>query len=137
MASLMLSVSVLGAAMWSLYGRYYGFSNTQITDVQCGAETVWRDEYIGEVYFPSNIKGSMFFNGTTRSDEKARSGHYSAKLSEQANYTFTYKLYNIRGGDTIHAEVWCWGAVGNLWLVSPKNKLFLAENKPIETDSAG
>ena len=135
--ALVASLCVLGAALYAAYDRYYGFKNAQILDIQCDAEKIWRDEYIGEVYFYSNIDGQMFFNGTSRSEEKARSGRYSAKLSPQANYTFTYKLYNTHLGDTIRTEVWYLGENASLWLVNSKKNVYLAENKPSETDAKG
>ena len=135
--SLVASLWVLSAALYAAYDRYYGFKNAQILDIQCDAEEIWRDEYIGEVYFYSNIDGQMFFNGTSRSEEKARSGRYSAKLSPQANYTFTYKLYNTHLGDTVRTEVWYLGENASLWLVNSKKNVYLAENKPSETDAKG
>jgi uncharacterized membrane protein len=134
--SLVICITVLLGAIQSLCKRYYVFPNKQL-EIICDSEMTWRDEYIGEIYFKTNVSEVMLFNGFSKSNEDARSGSYSSKVTPQKNYGATFKLYNLTVGDTLDAEVWYHGEGGELWINSAENNVFLAQNNVKETDIKG
>ena len=131
-----MTIIILLGASQSLYNRYYGFPN-KYPEIVCDAETGWTDEYMGEIYFKSNIPDIMIFNGVTISTEKARSGTHSSKVTTQNPYGATLRLYNYSVGDTLQAEVWYHGQGGTLWMTNAAHNGYFAQSKVIETDSNG
>jgi uncharacterized membrane protein len=131
-----MAVIVLLGASQSLYTRYYAFPN-KYPEIICDAEATWTDEYMGEIYFKSNISDVMIFNGSTISAEKARSGSHSSKVTTQNPYGATLRLYNYAVGDTLQAEVWYHGEGGTLWMTSAAHDGYFAQNKVVETDLSG
>jgi Predicted membrane protein (DUF2142) len=134
--SLLLCLAVLCGATQSLYLRYYAYSKKHL-EIICDADTTWTDEYMGEIYFKTNTPEVMVFNGVTHSNEQARSGSYSSKVTKQNPYGATFRLYNFTEGDTLKAEVWYFGQGGTLWMTSAAHDGYKAENRVTETDAKG
>jgi hypothetical protein len=127
---------VLVGATFSMYKRYYAYPNETL-NIVCDSESTWQDDYMGEIYFKTNIPDIMVFNGITQSNEKAHSGNYASKTTTQAPYGATFRLYNYALGDTLQAEVWYYGDGGMLWVTCSENNVFLAQSNIVETDAKG
>jgi uncharacterized membrane protein len=134
--SLIMCIVVLASATQSLYYRYFSYSKKHL-EISCDLDTTWKDEYIGEIYYKTNVPEVMLFAGATQSNEKFRSGSYSSKVTKQNPYGATLRLYNLDEGDTLKTEVWYFGEGGSLWITCAKHNLFNAQNNVTETDANG
>lgn len=130
------AVVILIAMLQTLFFRYYAAETTD-SDMVCDAENVYEDDYMSGIYFTTNTPDRMLSNGATRSDVKARSGRYASALGNGRHYGMTYRLYNLSVGDTIKAAVWHYGEEGVLWVVSPNNALFEAQDTISAPDENG
>jgi hypothetical protein len=69
----------------------------------CDAELLSEDHLS---FIMKNDSLLLFQNGDTRSDEFARSGKYSSKLSENSPYGMTIKINDLKVGESITISVW-------------------------------
>jgi hypothetical protein len=104
----------------------------------CNAESLSNDQHS----FLSNSDSAVLFqNGDTRSDEFARSGKYSSKLSESSPYGMTIKLNGLKYGESFEINVWRkkddksnGGIVAS---ANSKTPYYNTDYKVVNADSAG
>lgn len=119
-----------------LYERYYSRDSKDI-EIFCDMETLYRDDYMGTIYFLSDKTDKVFFNGNSSTDEQARSGNRSSKVSPSTIYGATHRVYNLSKGDTLHAEIWYKGKGGTLWITNVPSNTFSAQSQIVKTDDKG
>lgn len=116
----------------TLYERYYKVPYLKSLTITCDAETVTNDNL-----FQTNISSVLLENGNTRSDEKSKSGRYSARLTPDRQFGFTYRLYNCKKGDSLKIETWRLGTTGGIIIQGGKDDFYLGQASPFEKDSMG
>ncbi|MFA6923216.1 MAG: hypothetical protein WC223_03090 [Bacteroidales bacterium] len=105
--------------------------NRKVVSIFCDAETLSDNKYS---FIGTNNR--IFSNGNTQSNEKFLSGKYSAKLTKDSPYGFTYIIGKLKSGDELFISVWRYKSNTDASLIlSAKNtkKLYIAENKAIKT----
>lgn len=113
----------------------WGLSLKQPTKdiIFCGAEEVHGPNYVDHGY--------EFANAKTQSDQKARSGKYSALLNKTQAYGMRYTMSDFKVGDRYCASIWKWSEAGNNgYLAIQGNEgsdFFMQENGPVESDDKG
>ncbi|MBX3165622.1 MAG: DUF2142 domain-containing protein [Bacteroidetes bacterium] len=126
---ILFSFFSLSFTSYTLYKRYYvPLVKTIIT---CDAETLSEDNS-----FKTNLPNVFLQNFNNQSEEKSRSGKYSAKLTPQNQFVFTHRLYDCRYGEFITAEVWRFGESGNI-VISGSSNDFCVWSQVAEKDSLG
>ncbi|MEM7101919.1 MAG: right-handed parallel beta-helix repeat-containing protein [Bacteroidota bacterium] len=83
---------------------YWSDSMGRTIGIFCNAETIVESEKGQKILFKNNRH--LFYNGQTRSDEKARSGKYSSLVNDQQKYGIRYDLLNPEPGKFYEASVW-------------------------------
>lgn len=94
-----------GIALLAIVGIYLirPDKKGELSVVECGAESRALD---GTKWMFTNDQGQSFRYGHTQSDEFARSGHYSSKISGENLYGIYYRIEEVRPGDHYYASVW-------------------------------
>lgn len=82
-------------------------------DVTCDAETITDDNI-----FYTTSSGYRFESGVSRSNEKALSGKFSAKLTPSNPYAMTLKMDSLHPGDKFEVSAWRRGGFNDGWLVA-------------------
>ena len=104
----------------------------------CNAEFLSVDQHS---FISDSESAFLFQNGETRSNEFARSGKYSSKLSESSPYGMTVKLNNLKFGESLAISVWRKAgdqSKGGIVVSSnSKNPYYNSEYKIPKTDSDG
>jgi hypothetical protein len=98
--------------------------------ITCDAELL--DE--SKIYF-INPLGALFDNGITQSQEKARSGNYSSKLSQNVPYGFTAYISEVKKGEHYKISVWRYINYSGATLVatvSDTKQLYYSQDEAIE-----
>lgn len=116
----------------TLYARYYVSPITESVTINCDAENISK-----EGAFATNIPSIFLENGQTQNSEKARSGIFSAKLTPQNQYGFTYRLNNCKEDDQIQVEAWRYGTEGEIVITGDQGALYLNASEPTKKDSSG
>ena len=116
----------------TLHTRYYVEPKYESIIIKCDAEKVTKENF-----FETNIPSVYLENANTQCGEKARSGKFSAKLSQINQFGFTYRLHHCKIGDIINVDVWKNGTKGNIIISGGTNDFYISECKPIEKDSTG
>lgn len=129
---LLFSFFGLSFTGYTLYKRYYVLPKFNTISIKCDAEKVNHNHD-----FETNLPNVFLGNGDTRSKEKAHSGAYSAKLSPQNQFAYSYRLHDCQYGDIITVEVWRFGKGGDLVIAGKKNEFYISNSKIIEKDSSG
>ncbi len=115
-----------------LYVRYYILPQyEEPIIIKCDAEN------ITEKSFNTNTPSVLFKDANTQSNEKAKSGKFSVKLSPKNQFGFTYHLYNCGLGDVIHVDVWRYGTEGGIIMSGSKNEFYIGNATSVEKENAG
>jgi uncharacterized membrane protein len=102
----------------------------------CDAETRSYDQK----YFTSSNNKVLFECGVLQSNEKAHSGNYSIKLTEENPYGMTIVLQNVFKSNKIEISVWRYAPDGNgLIIASARNPAiyYNAEIEEMQSDQRG
>ncbi len=91
-----LAILVLSAAQW------LGFRQASAQYLACNADAL--DFKMGLVAFVGH--GARFSGGEMQSDQIARSGKYSLKLTEEHPYGFGYEVEHLRGNEHFSISAW-------------------------------
>jgi len=122
----------LSVTVQTLYTRYYVKPSFESAEIRCNAESITREN----LYITDNPK-VFFENGSTQSDTRSRSGNYSARLTPQNQFGYTYRMYNCRIGDIIDVEVWRYGKEGSVIISGGPGIFYISEDDPVEHDCIG
>lgn len=122
---LILGIGILVASFFLFKNLFQ--SNQKSASIFCDAENVSNNYFIGN----NEIK---LRNGNTQSDEKAYSGNYSAKLSTENPFGFTYELNSISKGDLIEISVWVYGGFENANLVIQGENDYYQNFSPLQNN---
>jgi uncharacterized membrane protein len=114
-----------------LYERYYSVSVFDSTQIHCGAEKISVNNM-----FVTDHRSVLLDNVDARTDERARTGHYSVKLNAKRAFGFTYRANDLHHKDVISVSAWRYGNTGSLVIANTDN-FFITESKAFEKDSAG
>jgi hypothetical protein len=116
----------------TLYERYYVESVFDSVSIKCDAEVITKDNV-----YVTNLPSVFLENAHTQSNEMARSGTYSAKLTPVNQFAFTYRLYDCGLGDIINIDVWRHGTNGVIIISGDNNNIYTGRSDPVEKDSLG
>ena len=103
---LLTGLAILGGiTLLGIVGVYLITPNKkgELSVVECGAESRFLD---GTKWVFTNDMGQSFRYGHTQSEEFARSGRYSSKISGENLYGMYYRMEEVRPGDHYYATVW-------------------------------
>lgn len=112
------SLFILIIASVVIYKRYYVPPVYDVVEIKCDAEEIINNKLV------TNHPDILLDNADRRSDEIARSGIHSLKLSEEHPYGFTYQLAGGGYGDIIDVEVWRLGNYGSIVIAGDGGKAF-------------
>ncbi|MFK7785076.1 MAG: DUF2142 domain-containing protein [Crocinitomicaceae bacterium] len=107
------SFLLLFVSAQTIYDRFYAPPEYNIERVLCDHEK--RSEMLD--FGTSNPK-VFAKNGSSRSDEQARSGKYSSKISSESPYGTALKFEGCSRGDLFEIEAWRYGPHGEIVLAN-------------------
>ncbi len=126
------SILSLTYASAFVYQRYFDQDEVVISHFASDVEKVH------ETYYLTTDRADVYLeNGNTQSDEKARSGKYSVKVSVEQPYSLTYRLRDCKAGDSIVVDVYRYGRNGGIMISGGENSFYTYTADPIEKDSLG
>ncbi|MDF2454144.1 MAG: Protein of unknown function rane [Cytophagaceae bacterium] len=115
-----------------VYQRYFDQDEVEIIRFSTDVEKVH------ETYYLTTDRADVYLeNGNTQSDEKARSGKYSVKVSFKQPYSLTYRLRECKAGDSLLVDVYRYGSKGGIMISGGENSFYTYTDDPIEKDSLG
>jgi uncharacterized membrane protein len=130
---IIFTIFSLSLTIKTLYIRYYVIPKFESVFIRCDAENITEDNR-----FKTNVESVMLDNAGNRTNEKARSGNYSVKLTSQNPFGFTYRIFGGGLGDILHAEVWRFGKSGSIVFSGNSGKDFYVTSAiPVENDTTG
>ncbi len=130
---MIFSVFLLLFSAKTIYARYYISPVFKNIKIRCDAEKL-----AGGAMFETSEPDIFLKNGNTQSSNKARSGRYSACLTAQSSFGFTYRIFKAARGDIIHIEVWRMGKSGGIVLSGESGKdFYFTSSKAVETGAKG
>ncbi|MBK8501991.1 MAG: DUF2142 domain-containing protein [Saprospiraceae bacterium] len=115
------SILLLSLSCLVIYKRYYVIPNYTPLEIKTDAE-----ELSAEGQIMTTAPGVYLGDADRRTDEAARSGKYSVKLSAEHPYGFTYRYYEGHYGDIFQVEVWRLGDSGSIAISGDSGKEFYA-----------
>ncbi|MBN1415845.1 MAG: CotH kinase family protein [Bacteroidales bacterium] len=104
-----------------------------ISSVKSDAEVISEDG----IYLLSNDSVHRLDLAGRRSDSIAHSGKYSLKVTKEQPYGFTIDVDQIKRGEIIQADFWCYGFTPLLVFSDSGNIYYQVSKNVIETDSTG
>lgn len=108
-----------------IFRRYYVYPVYDVLEIKCDVESVKDNKLV------TNLSGVLLDNADRRTEEMARSGQYSLKLSKDHPFGFTYKVQGGHYGDVIELEVWRLGDTGGVTIAGDGGKAFYVGNSDI------
>ncbi len=115
-----------------IYKRFYIPIQYVTETIQCDHETGG-----GDADFGTSNEQLFAQNGFSRSNEKARSGNYSSKLSPASPFGTIIKLEGYSSGDIIEFEAWRLGPSGLLVVSSDDAIKLYSTTVEVEKESDG
>lgn len=126
------SLILLSYSSYVIYERYF-----VVAEVEKNSSFFCDAEKVVDKSFTTDSTTVFLDNADTRSKEKSRSGNYSSKVSSKNPYTFTYRLYNCKFGDSIMIDAYRWGKRGGIMISGEEDNFHVFTDEPISKDSLG
>ncbi len=127
----LFSIMLLITSTSIIYDRFYVPIEYKTEIIYCDHETITEQND-----FETSVPNINAQNGFSRSQEKARSGIYSSKLSHSVPYGTLIRLEHCNEGDIIKVRAWRNGPNGMLVISSDQgSKLYQASAKVANSDS--